>query len=217
MGCLLLLALLVVVFLLRRRKQRAAGAVAMLLVAALGISAHERPAFATITSTDPSIQAAFDNCMGVLHQPGNDPAGILPALEAAGVSVTVQRPSTPGDTHEGALDGNTIFIFWDPDDTHRYFGSGGNADPCSALYHELHHGFQHNQGTYSMSPCTTSDPGGRTLPQTEVEATHAQNALRERARAARARPLRRHPAARRLPATQAAGPVRGRELRRQQR
>ena len=179
-GLVVLLGLLVVVFLLRRRKRRAAGAVAMLIVAALGISTHERPAYATITNVDASTQAAFDNCMGVLHQPGNDPAGILPALEAAGVSVTVQRPDTPGDNHEAALNGNTIFIFWDPDDTHRYFGGGGNADPCSTLYHELHHGWQHNQGTYSMSPCATSDADGRTLPRTEVEATHAQNALRDR-------------------------------------
>ena len=74
-GLILLLALLVVVFLLRRRKRRAAGAVAVLIVAALGIGTHDRPAFATITSVDPSIQTAFDNCMGVLHQPGNDPAG----------------------------------------------------------------------------------------------------------------------------------------------
>jgi hypothetical protein len=31
-----------------------------------------------------------------------------------------------------------------------------------------------------MDPCATSDAAGRTLPRTEVEATHAQNALRER-------------------------------------
>lgn len=179
-GALILLAVVLVVLLLLRRKRRAAAAVILLVAATLGFGAKQSPAYATITGVDPSIQSAFDNCMTVLRQPGNDPAGILPALDAAGVNVSVQRPSTPGDTHESALDGNTIFIFWDPDHAHRYHGSGGNSDPCTSLYHELHHGWQHNQGTYSMEPCATSDSRGRTLPRTEVEATHAQNLLRER-------------------------------------
>ncbi len=179
-GALLLAVVLLIIFMLRRRKRNAAAAVAVLMVAALGLAAQQRPAHATITNVDASTQAAFDECMSVLRQPGNDPAGILPALDAAGVSVTVQRPDTPGDTHEAALNPTTIFIFWDPDDRHRYHGSGGNVDPCSALYHELHHGWQHNQGSYSMAPCATTDAGGRTLPQTEVAATHAQNLLRER-------------------------------------
>jgi hypothetical protein len=174
----LLLAL--VVFLLRRRRRATAAAVLLPLVVLVGFAAWERPAHADITVTDPSLQQAFDDCMGVFGQPGHDPAGILPVLNKDGVNVQVQRPTTSGDDHAAALNANNIWIFWDPERPHRYFGSGGAADPCSTLYHEAHHAYQHATGSYNHDPCRTSDSEGRTLPRTEVLATHAQNALREK-------------------------------------
>jgi hypothetical protein len=177
-AALLLLAL--VLFLLRRRRRAAAAAVLVPLVVLVGFAVPERPAHADITVTDPSLQQAFDDCMDVFSQPGHDPAGVLPVLNRDGVNLQVQRPTTRGDDHAVALDANNIWIFWDPERPFVYFGSGGAADPCSTLYHEFHHGYQHATNSYNHDPCRTSDPQGRTLPRTEVLATHAQNALREK-------------------------------------
>jgi hypothetical protein len=71
------------------------------------------------------------------------------------------------------------FIFWDPADTHQYFGTGGAADGCSSLYHEMYHAYDTNQGTIDHSECVTADgPSG--IPVREVNATKAQNLLREK-------------------------------------
>ncbi len=179
-GAVIVLLILLALFWLLRRKRRGpvAGAAALILAMALGISAPGEPAHATITNTDTTLQGAFDSCMSTLRQPGNDPSGILPALDAAGVTITIHRPDHPGDDHTTALSPERIFIFWDPDTPHTYHGGGGAADPCTTLYHELYHAWQHNQHTYSRDECATSDGEGRTLERSEVEATHAQNGLR---------------------------------------
>jgi hypothetical protein len=173
------------------------GAVVLALVVALGaVAAPGRPAYAEIIVTDPELADAWAACSAILHAPGGDPAGILPALEAPGVTVSIIR-AQPGDTHEGALDRNNILVFWDPEDRHAYFGSGGNADPCDSIYHEFHHGWQHNQGTYSREDCA-----GSGIPATEVMATRAQNRLRE----ALGRPARSHYGDRALPSGDCTAP-----------
>ncbi|MFC7247205.1 VWD domain-containing protein [Catellatospora aurea] len=173
------------------------GAVVLALVVALGaVAVPGRPAYAEIIVTDPELADAWAACSAILHAPGGDPAGILPALEAPGVTVSIIR-AQPGDTHEGALDRNNILVFWDPEDRHAYFGSGGNADPCDSIYHEFHHGWQHNQGTYSREDCA-----GSGIPATEVMATRAQNRLRE----ALGRPARSHYGDRALPSGDCTAP-----------
>jgi hypothetical protein len=70
-----------------------------------------------------------------------------------------------------------IIIFWDPTDHHAYAGGGGNADPCTTLYHEMYHGKEDLTGGQDHSPCVTAvGPSG--LPTNEVNATRAQNILR---------------------------------------
>ncbi|RKE07261.1 von Willebrand factor type D domain-containing protein [Catellatospora citrea] len=173
------------------------GAVVLALLVALGaVAVPARPAHAEIIVTDPELAAAWAACSAVLHGPGGDPAGILPALEAPGVTVSIIR-AQPGDTHEGALDRNNILVFWDTEDRHAYYGTGGNADPCDALYHEFHHAHQHHQGTYSREDCA-----GSGIPTTEVMATRAQNQLRE----ALGRPARSHYGDRALPSGDCTAP-----------
>ncbi|GIG13111.1 hypothetical protein Cme02nite_14430 [Catellatospora methionotrophica] len=173
------------------------GVVVLALVVTLGaVAVPARPAYAEIIVTDPGLAEAWAACSAVLHGPGGDPAGILPALEADGVTVSV-IPAQPGDSHEGALDRNNILVFWDVEDRHAYFGSGGSADPCDTLYHELHHAYQHNQGTYSREDCA-----GSGIPTTEVMATRAQNKLRE----ALGRPVRSHYGDRPLPSGDCTAP-----------
>jgi hypothetical protein len=177
-GVVLLLGLILAVLLIRRRRRAASAAVLVLLAVVAGLGAAPRQAYADITVTDPSLQKSFDYCMGLFSQPGHDPAGILPVLNDPSVNVRIQRPSAKGDDHEIASDSKNMWIFWDPETPYTYHGSGGPQDPCSSLYHEMHHAKQHATDTYNMDPCRTTDPAGRTLPRTEVLATHAQNALR---------------------------------------
>lgn len=172
-GAGVLLLLLLVVFLLLRRKKTAA-AVVLLLLAGLGMLTDARPALARI-SVDPSLQSAFDDCMTIFRQPGHDPAGILPGLEG---DYSVSIVPTYGDQiHTNVLRDFSI-IYWDPTERHEYGGGGGFSDPCTTLYHEMHHAWQGQQGTYSNAPCATTDPSGRAIEETELHATRAQNLLR---------------------------------------
>jgi hypothetical protein len=178
-GAAVLLLAIVLGLILSRRKRRAHATAATLVLLLATLLAWPEPARAEIDNIDPDTQAAFDTCMAEIRAPGGDPGGILPSLDAPGFRVTVQEPDTPGDNHEAGL-GNNSFVFWDPDHPHTYHGSGGPADPCSSLYHELYHSHQRATGTLSLSPCATDDASGRTLPRSEVEATHAQNRFRQR-------------------------------------
>lgn len=173
----LLLAAAVVILARRRRRAAAGGTAALLLVAGMMLAdSGYRPAHATIT-VDPSLSEAWAACSATLHGPGGDPAGILPTLEADGVSVQI-IPAAPGSpTGEGAASPTQLFVYWDTGDTHAYHGTGGNADPCTSLYHELYHAWEDANGGQDTAPCVTADgPSG--LPINEVNATRAQNQLR---------------------------------------
>jgi hypothetical protein len=171
------LALTVVLVLrVRRRARGASAAVVVMLAALLAPALHTRPAFADF-SVPPSLQSQFDTCMGVLHQPGHDPAAILPTLEAPGVTVTLEVPSD-GVNHEGAVSRSLMIIFWNPNDHHQYAGTGGNADPCTTLYHEMYHAWEDTQGIQDHHECITADGTHTGIGINEVHATRAQNPLR---------------------------------------
>jgi hypothetical protein len=175
-GVLIVGLILVAVLLTRRRRAGAAAVVVLFSIAVVLWHPDEARADYTV---DSDLQSAFDACMAIFREPGNDPAGILPALDDP--DVNIQIIETNGDiTHTNVLGRDHSIIYWDPEDRHRYHGSGGNADPCTSLYHEMHHAYQGTQGTWSRDLCATSDPRGRTLEKTEVLATHAQNLLRRR-------------------------------------
>ena len=177
-GVVLLTGVLALILLVGRRRRRLgaglAGALVLLSFVGLPVVAAP-PAEATIT-VDPSLARAWNDCSATLHGSGGDPAGVLPTLEADGVSVRI-LPANGDITHEIAASPTDIIIFWDPEDRHPYAGSGGNADPCTTLYHEMYHGWEDARGGQDHSPCVTSaGPSG--LPVNEVLATRAQNRLR---------------------------------------
>jgi hypothetical protein len=180
---LVLLALLVLILLLRRGRRVqaravAAGVAATLLAAGLvGLewSTATRPAHAVIVVAD-SLADAWAECSAVFQGPGGDPANILPTLEGDGVQVNI-IPAGGDQTHHAAIGDDQHIIFWEPDDNHVYFGSGGAADPCTSLYHELYHAYESQRGELDRSNCVTS-AGDSGIPISEVNATRAQNLLR---------------------------------------
>jgi hypothetical protein len=173
---LLLVVVFVVVLIVRRSRRGAAGGavVLLLLAAVVGVQAWRAPAaFATI-AVDPSLQSAYNQCAPVFSMAGGDPANLLPTLNDPKSNVKIV-PANGDQTHEISVAG-MIIIFWDPNDRHAYVG-GGNADPCTSLYHEMYHGKEDLTGGQDHSPCVTAaGPSG--LPVNEVNATKAQNVLR---------------------------------------
>jgi hypothetical protein len=171
----LVIALIVLLLVRRRRRPSPVAAIALLLLAGIAVVAWPaHAAFAGITVT-PGMQGAYDSCLPVFNGPGGDPAGIFKALNASTTTLTIQAATTKGDNHESSLFGQP-FIMWDPSDRHAYTG-GGNSDPCSALYHEMNHAYEDENGGQDHSPCVTS-AGNSGLPTSEVNATRAQNKLR---------------------------------------
>lgn len=182
----ILIGLLIIVLVRRRRPPTAntgatmtlpvAGIIAVLLLAAAvaPLIGPARAANATI-SVDPGLKDAYAACGPIFGRPGNDPGNLLPGLNAPGVSVQIV-PANGDQTHEAAVDSKTIIIFWDPNDRHAYTG-GGNADPCTSLYHEFNHAHEDTTGGQDRSPCVTAK-GNSAIPTNEVNATRVQNQLR---------------------------------------
>lgn len=170
----IILALFVVFVAWRRRSSRIVGTiVAVALFSGMfGNHGAEAEIFA-----DPSLREALAMCAEVFGGPMGDPAGILETLSAEGVTVDIVRPLTPGANSEALYPGGVIRVYWDPDTTTRYRGEGGVSDPCSSLYHELFHGFDHVKGTYDGANCVTAE-GDTGIRIAEVRATRAQNQLR---------------------------------------
>lgn len=175
----LLVVLALVLILHRRRRTRSSVAATVVLLLVAGLLAVQwsaaAPAHATI-EVDDSLSSAYGDCAGTFGSPGGDPANILPTLEGDGVRVQI-IPANGDQTHHGAISDDHHFIFWNTDDTHTYFGGGGNADPCTSLYHELYHAYEHHTGELDRSNCVTS-AGDSGIPVSEVNATRAQNQLR---------------------------------------
>lgn len=175
-GAIVLLAIIGLVswLVLRRRPGAAAAVIAvLLLMIALG---RPVPADAHVTISDPSLQGPYNDCLAILQQPGHDPAGILPTILGRGFEVLLVVPSD-GVTHEGGGPGLAA-IYWNINDRHAYVG-GGNADPCTSLYHEMFHAFEDSQGIQDMHECITAGEYHTGIGINEVRATQAQNRLRQ--------------------------------------
>ena len=171
-----------VLLLADRRRRAAAGtaggiATALLVVLVLPATLAPRPAAAVIDVHD-SLAGDWAACQATLGMAGGDPAGILPGLSGPGVTVHI-IPANGDETHHSAVSQDEHFVFWNPDDDHPYFGTGGSADGCSSLYHELYHAHDTHQGTIDHTECVTAaGPSG--IPVREVQATRAQNQLRDK-------------------------------------
>lgn len=173
-----LLALVVLLVLLRRRRPGAAVAVLLpLLALGLVLAAPARPASAAV-DVHPDLQEAWDGCLGTFQMSGGDPAGILDHFLSGDGELHI-IPANGDETHHSGISGGPQFIFWDPEHTHTYFGTGGQSDPCTDLYHEMYHAYEQavNEDGADRRECVT-DAGPSGIPITEVNATRAQNQLR---------------------------------------
>lgn len=211
-GLAAIIILAVVVFLVarwlwRRRKTRpghtaGAASVLLLLVGGALLLARAPLAYADVV-VPPELQTTYNDCISVFNANSditgpvlnilNDPANHFEIVHTYGVGSDMTGRQQPSGT------GGIFRIYWNPDDHHRYAGTGGSPDACSVLYHELYHALDQLKGTFSRDDCA-----GSGIETKEVMATRAQNLLRERL----GLPQRSHYGDRPLPAGDCRAPVR---------
>ncbi|HKR81665.1 MAG TPA: VWD domain-containing protein [Candidatus Saccharimonadales bacterium] len=127
----------------------------------------------------PELQSTYNNCVSVFNANQditgpvlrilNDPANHFEIVHTHGVGSDMTGRRQPSGT------GGIFRIYWNPDDHHRYAGTGGYPDACTVLYHELYHALDQLNGTFSRDDCA-----GSGIETKEVMATRAQNLLRVR-------------------------------------
>ena len=177
---------LVIFLLLRKRKRRAqtsaAGRALIILALSSATLIHATqaaPHAAASIGVPSNLASVWSQCDAIFNQPGGDPENILPTLEDPRVTVILQE--IRGQSHESQLNDGTIIIYLDPTDTHAFTG-GGNATPCTNLYHELFHAYQDIFHKQNHNECYVPGPGGNLVPTgltiNEVAATIAENKLR---------------------------------------
>lgn len=173
--------ILLLVRLLRKRRRQAAGATAVgAVLLVLGIASMlggPAPRAHADVVVPPGMQSSFDSCMAIFEANRDITGPALDILNDPRNHIEIVRTSGGSDmtgirNSSGGLD---ITIYWNPDDRHPYAGTGGNADMCTPLYHELSHAVDMHNGTFTRDDCA-----GSGIETKEVVATRAQNVLRER-------------------------------------
>ena len=169
----LLAVLLIVMILIRKRKHtKAATIIVAIVVTISGMVLPPAPVAKAGVEVPSDMRAAFDACMTIFNAHRDITGPVLDVINDP--SNNIHLVPTSEGTESSGIEHN-YWIYWNVNDRHTYFGTGGNADPCDSLYHEMYHISEQANGTFSMAPCA-----GSRLPTKEVNATRAQNLLRER-------------------------------------
>jgi hypothetical protein len=169
--------LVVIVVLLRRRRGVVSASVVLVLVLAGALGVAPRPANADIVP-DADTKAAWEDCLKLFSQPGNDPAGIINRLRQS--SITIKLDLSTSKQNATSFFGTTVFIHWYLSGSEEY-EPGVPRTNCESLYHELYHVWDETYGKgIDRHECIT-DANGRTgISIKEVNATRAQNELRKK-------------------------------------
>jgi len=180
---LLLLAIVLLVLWWWRKQHRHRGkvvAAAIFVLLGLGMAWQHAPKVFADVIVPPELQATYDGCIATFNANSDITGPILRILNDPANHFEIVHTGTAGSDMTGrpnpAHPGGGIFtIYWNPDDHHRYAGTGGSPDACSVLYHELYHALDQLNGTFSRDDCA-----GSGIETKEVMATRAQNLLRQR-------------------------------------
>lgn len=121
-----------------------------------------------------SAASRFDECMATFERFPEITDPILDALDSG--RIVIHR-TTGGVNYATAYPDGSYHIYWDPDSEYNYHSDGGAAipsTPCDRLFHEMYHVYEMMNGTFSRDDCA-----GSGIETKEVNATRAQNRLRE--------------------------------------
>lgn len=167
----------IVTLILRRRNKKTSVKPAMTILAVAGsialLGLFAQPVSAQVTVPD-SVRGEWDSCMASLEANRDITGPILDLINNPSIRIIID-PSDTGGAYMGAWPDGTYHIQWNVNDHHPYAGTGGNADPCTSMYHELYHILDMENRTFSRDDCA-----GSGIEIKEVMAVRAQNALRVR-------------------------------------
>lgn len=166
-----------VMLILRRRNKKTSIKPAMTILAIAGsitmLNLFTQPAVAQVTVPD-SVRGEWDACMATLEANRDITGPILDIINNPSIRIIID-PRGTGGAYMAAWPDGTYHIEWNVNDRHPYAGTGGNADPCTSIYHELYHILDMENRTFSRDDCA-----GSGIEIKEVMAVRAQNALRVR-------------------------------------
>lgn len=173
-GVLFVLALALIIWRLIKKRRHSSVAAAVIIAGSLGLFWYSAPQARAFFEVPEAARAQFNECMATLEANRDITGPVLDAANDPSNRIEIVIVSDAGS--ETARYGSDYYrIYWDSTDTHPHWGTGGNADPCTSLYHELYHVLDYERGTFSRTPC-----GSSRLETKEVMATRAQNVLRAR-------------------------------------
>lgn len=157
----------------RKRKQPVivAGFALMSISAAFGIS---QPVSAQV-DVPSSVQSNWNSCVATLRANSDITGPVLNLIDNPAVHIVIDPITRGGTEASSPWPDGTYHIDWNYNDRHAYAGGGGNADPCTSIYHELYHILDMENRTFSRDDCA-----GSGIETKEVMATREQNRLRAR-------------------------------------
>lgn len=172
-----LLALIIWLIKNRRRLKTLKRLLPLALLAGLPLGLWQAPPARADYVVPPSIQREWDSCMGYFRDHPDITGPVLETLDRLDpvniIHVTEDRPGINVGT--GVPELNYWRIEWNPDTSYRHH-DGVHSEGCSALFHEMYHLYETAlNGHTDRSLC-----GSTGIPVSEVNATHAENKLRER-------------------------------------
>ena len=174
----LLLLIALIWWLLKRPRHGKKAIVAAAIALGLLFAWHHAPLASADVVVPPELQSVYDGCIATFNANSDITGPILRILNDPANHFEIVHTHSAGSDMTGrpGPGGGGIFtIYWNPDDHHRYAGTGGYPDACSTLYHELYHALDQLNGTFSRDDCA-----GSGIETKEVMATRAQNVLRVR-------------------------------------
>jgi hypothetical protein len=168
-GIVLLLLILLIIYFLRSKKHKKTAVTAVFIFLLLSGMARPAQADFSVPSSDAGL---FDNCMAIFDRYPDITGDILDRVAEGDIQIFTNRSSVNDATD---WPDGSYHVRWDPESEYDYHSDGDNpvsSSPCDRLFHELYHVYEIMNRTISREDC-----GG--VPQAEVNATRAQNRLRE--------------------------------------
>lgn len=172
---LLVVLLVIAVFLFLRSKKNRSKTVKTAIIGFLFLSAttaFAQPAQAQYSVSDGS-SGTFESCMAQFAEHPDITGPVLDALadEQIDIITNSDRENYATDWPDGSFR-----IHWDDTSEYTYAGGDGTvtSTPCDRLFHEMYHVYDMLNGTFSRDDCA-----GSGIETKEVNATRAQNVLRE--------------------------------------
>jgi hypothetical protein len=171
----IVLAIALLVWVFKNRRRLKALLPILVLAGTIGVVWHAPKAQAAYI-VPPEIQTRWDECMGYFQENRDITGPVLDALDAATtvevVHVTWDGPGA--NDSSGSRELSYYRIYWNPDTVYQHY-DGVNSEGCSALFHEMWHNYEISQGILDTSQC-----GDSGISTKEVNATRAENRLRDR-------------------------------------